>query len=208
MFTNREDAGRQLARKLEHYRETDAVVLALPRGGVVVGYEIAKAFHFPLDIVAVRKIGHPSNPEYAICATDEKGMLLCNEEERGHIDAEWLKEEVERQRQEAARRLKVYRGNKEPVEIKGKTVIITDDGIATGLTMRLAIAAVKAQEPKRVVVAVPVASPEVARGIKSEVDEFIVLLPPEEFLGAVGAHYAEFDQTADEEVIRLLKGSP
>lgn len=208
MFTSREDAGRQLARKLEHYRETDAVVLALPRGGVVVGYEIAKAFHFPLDIVVVRKIGHPSNPEYAICATDEKGMLLCNEEERGHIDAEWLKEEVERQRQEAARRLKVYRGNKEPVEIKGKTVIITDDGIATGLTMRLAIAAVKAQEPKRVVVAVPVASPEVARGIKSEVDEFIVLLPPEEFLGAVGAHYAEFDQTADEEVIRLLKGSP
>lgn len=208
MFANREDAGRQLAKKLAHYQETDAVVLALPRGGVVVGEEIARVLHFPLDIVVVRKIGHPSNPEYAICATDEKGMLLCNEEERKYVDQKWLKEEVERQRQEAARRLKVYRGNKEPLEIKEKTVIITDDGIATGLTMRLAIAAVKARKPKRVVVAVPVASSEAANGIKREVDEFIVLLPPEEFLGAVGAHYVEFDQTTDEEVIRLLKDSP
>lgn len=204
MFANREDAGRQLAGRLAHYRETDAVVLALPRGGVVVGGEIARVLHFPLDIVVVRKIGHPGNPEYAICATDEKGTLLCNEEEQKYVDQKWLKEEVKRQRQEAARRLKVYRGNKEPLEIKEKTVIITDDGIATGLTMRLAIAAVKARKPKRVVVAVPVASSEAANGIKREVDEFIVLLPPEEFLGAVGAHYAEFAQTGDEMVIRLL----
>lgn len=207
MFANREDAGRQLAKRLAHYQETDAVVLALPRGGVVVGHEIARVLRFPLDIIAVRKIGHPSNPEYAICATDEKGALLCNGEERKYIGKEWLKKEAERQMQEAARRLNVYRGNKTPVEMRGKTAIITDDGIATGLTMRLAIMSAKTQKPKRIVVAVPVAPSEVMRSIKEEVDELIVLLPPEKFLGAVGAHYVEFDQTGDEIVIQLLHSS-
>ncbi|MEK7087870.1 MAG: phosphoribosyltransferase family protein [Patescibacteria group bacterium] len=205
MFANREDAGRQLAERLERYRGEDAVVLALPRGGVVVGYEIARVLHCPLDIIAVRKIGHPNNPEYAICATDEKGTLLCNEEEWKRVDKRWLTEETERERREAARRLKVYRGDKKPTELGGKTAIITDDGIATGLTMRLAVAAVKAQAPKRIVVAVPVAPAEVVRDLSREIDELIVLLPPEEFLGAVGAHYAAFEQVQDAEVIRLLR---
>src|SRR3989344_4874884 len=115
MFQNREDAGQQLAKRLERYRGTDAVVLALPRGGVVVGYEIAQALGLLLDIVVTRKIGHPSDPEYAICAVDEKGTLLCDEAERKMISESWLKEEVERQKKEAKRRLHLYRGNKKPI---------------------------------------------------------------------------------------------
>ena len=205
MFQNREDAGQQLAKMLERYRDTDAVVLALPRGGVVVGYEIAQALGLLLDIVVTRKIGHPSDPEYAICAVDEKGTLLCDEAGRESVGKEWLKGEAERQREEAERRVRAYRGKEEPANIKGKTVIIADDGIATGLTMRLAVMAVKAGMPKRVVVAVPVAPSEIVQKLKREVDELIVLLPPEEFAGAVGAHYQEFKQVEDETVIRLLQ---
>lgn len=204
MFQNREDAGRQLAKRLERYRGADAVVLALPRGGVVVGYEIAQALALPLDIVVTRKIGHPTNPEYAICAVDEKGTLLCDEAERESVGKEWLTKEVERQRKEAERRVRTYRGKEKPTKIKGKTVIIADDGIATGLTMRLAIRAVQAEMPSRVVVAAPVAPSEIVQKLKREVDELIVLLPPEEFAGAVGAHYQEFKQVEDDTVIKLL----
>lgn len=205
MFEDREEAGRQLAKRLEQYRGKNAVVLALPRGGVVVGYEIAKALKLPLDIVVTGKIGHPENPEYAICAVDEKGMLLCNEAEKKLISQKWLGEEVERQRKEALRRLKLYKGENKTLNIKGKTAIITDDGIATGLTMRLAVMAVKAQKPEHIIVAVPVAPGEIAEELKREIDELIVLLPPEKFAGAVGAHYNKFEQVTDEEVIKLFK---
>ena len=205
MFQNREDAGQQLAKRLERYRGIDAVVLALPRGGVVVGHEIAQALGLPLDIVVTRKIGHPANPEYAICAVDEKGTLLCDEAERELVNKDWLEKEVERQREEAERRVRAYRGKEEPVGIKGKTAIIADDGIATGLTMRLAVRAVQAQGPARVIVAVPVAPSEIVQKLKREVDELVVLLPLEEFAGAVGAHYKEFKQVEDETVIRLLQ---
>lgn len=204
MFTNRADAGRQLAWRLAQYRGQDAVVLALPRGGVVVGYEIAQTLKLPLDIVVARKIGHPNNPEYAICAVDEKGTLLCNEAERASVSPAWVQQETERQQKEAKRRVLLYRGKKLPVEIAGKIAIITDDGIATGLTMRLAVAAVKAQHPLRIIVAVPVAPSDVAQKIKRETDELIVLEPPEDFLGAVGAHYEHFEQIEDAEVIRLM----
>lgn len=204
MFQNRKDAGKQLAKELLRYRGKDAVVLALPRGGVVVGYEIVQALKLPLDIVVTRKIGHPSNPEYAIGAVDEKGTLLFNETEWRLIDEKRLKNDVERQKKEARRRMQIYRGDKKPPEIEGKTVIITDDGIATGLTMRLAVMAVRAGKPERIVVAVPVAPYEVTDELKKEADEFIVLLPPEEFRGAVGAHYREFEQVEDEVVIQLL----
>ena len=204
MFKNIEDAGRQLSDKLKQYRGTDTVVLALPRGGVVVGHEISQALDLPLDIVVTRKIGHPSNPEYAICAVDEKGTLLCDEAERKMISESWLKEEVERQKKEAKRRLHLYRGNKKPIKIKGKNVILTDDGVATGLTMQLAILAIKAQKPQRVIVAVPVAPSEVVGDLKKKTDELIVLMPPKEFAGAVGAHFQEFGQIEDEEVVQLL----
>jgi len=205
MFQNREEAGRELAKKLEQYHGADAVVLALPRGGVAVGREIARELDLPLDIVVTRKIGHPDNPEYAICAVDEGGMLLCNEAEKNLLNEKWLKDEIGRQIKEAKRRTRVYRDGKKPAEIREKTAIIVDDGIATGLTMRLAVMAVKKQMPKRVIVAVPVAPMEVVEELERDADEVIVLSPPAEFAGAVGAHYREFEQVEDNTVVQFLE---
>ena len=207
MFDDRNDAGRQLGAKLAEYRGKNAIVLALPRGGVVTGFEVARALSLPLDIIAVRKIGHPSSPEYAVGAVDENGTTILNEAEAAMIDTRWLAEETERQREEAKRRSALYRGGKKPVNFSGKTAIIVDDGIATGLTMRLAVRFARTQHPSRVIVAVPVAPPEAVSDLKAEgADEVIVLEPPEEFLSAVGAHYVHFDQVEDGEVVRLLEG--
>ena len=205
MLKNRSDAGKKLAVKLQQYKNSNAMVLALPRGGVVVGHEVARLLGLPLDIVVIRKVGHPQNPEYAICATDEKGIFLCNEAETKLVNQDWLNEEIERQRKEAERRIRVYRGEKEPFQIKNKVAIIIDDGIATGLTMRLAIKAVREQKPNRIIVAVPVAPPGIVHELKREVDEIIMLEPPEDFMGAVGAHYQEFEQVEDDTVVRLLQ---
>ena len=138
---------------------------------------------------------------------DENGALLLNEAECRLIEKEWLKNEVEKQKNEASRRIRVYRGGREPSEIKGKTAIITEDGIATGLSMRLAIKVVKEGKPERIIVAVPVAPYEITNELKNNVDELIVLLPPKEFGGAVGAHYKSFEQVPDAEVVRLLEAS-
>src|SRR3990167_1867618 len=186
MFRDREDAGTQLAQKLKAYHGTEAVVLALPRGGVVIGERVAKGLELPLDIV------------------DARGTRLCNEAELKHIDKKWFDQRVVQEQQEAQRRIALYRGKKAPISISGKTAIIVDDGIATGLTIRLAIKAVKEQKPMRVVVAVPVTPSDVAMKIKREADELVVLESPENFLGAVGAHYRFFPQVEDPEVIRLL----
>ena len=204
MFKNRSDAGEKLAKRLWQYKNSNAIVLALPRGGVVVGYEVAHLLGVPLDIVVTRKVGHPQNPEYAICATDEKGTFLCDERAE-LVDQDWLKGEIERERMEARRRIKVYRGEKKPFSITNMTAIIIDDGIATGLTMRLAIKAVKKQNPGRIVIAVPTAPRDIVRKLKREVDEVIVLEPPEEFLGSIGAYYQEFEQVEDSTVIQLLQ---
>ena len=208
MFKNRIDAGERLAKKLGQYQGRDTVVLALPRGGVVIGYEVARALKIPLDIVVTRKIGHPDNPEYAICVVDEKGSLLCNEAEVKTIDQAWFKEEILRQKREAERRTALYRGKRKMVKIADKVVIIVDDGIATGFTMRLAVRSVKMQNPKKIIVAVPVAPTESLQELKSEgADEIVVLEPPEEFMGAVGVHYLDFGQVEDDEVINILQKS-
>ena len=205
MPRDRHDAGQRLATKLKKYKNTNAVVLALPRGGVVVGYEIARALSLPLDIIATRKIGHPSNPEYAIGAVDANGTAVFNEAEIVQIDKRWLEKEIQEQKNEAGRRTKAYRKGKKQLKLSGKTIIIVDDGIATGFTMRLAVKAAKKEKPEKIIVAVPVAPPESVDEIKNEgADEVILLEPPEEFRGAVGAHYQEFEQVEDEEVIRLL----
>lgn len=204
MFEDRTDAGNQLAQKLEIFRGEDAVIIALPRGGVVVGSAVALKLSLPLDIIVTRKMGHQNNPECALCAVDEKGTLLCDEVEAQAVDKKWLHEETERQRKEARRRTLVYRRGRKPIELAGRTAIITDDGVATGLTMRLAIAVARTQRPKRIIVAVPVAPADVVQKMKQEADEVIILKPPEEFLGAVGAHYEHFDQVEDDEVVRLL----
>ena len=204
MFRDRNDAGRQLAEKLAKYRGQNAVVLALPRGGVVTGREIAQALGLPLDIAVVRKIGHPLSPEYAIGAVDDSGAIILNDAETESVSQAWLADEIEREKKEAERRVKAYRGGRKPIPISGKTALIVDDGIATGLSMRLVVRSLRAQNPARIVVAVPVASAEAVRGLRKEADEVITLEPPEEFLGAVGAHYIEFEQVEDAEVIRLL----
>jgi len=204
MFKNRVDAGRRLAEKLAKYRGQDAVVLALPRGGVVTGREIAQALGLPLDIAVVRKIGHPLSPEYAIGAVDDTGAIILNDAETESVSQAWLSDEIEREKKEAVRRVKAYRGDRPPVTISGRIALIVDDGIATGLTVRLAVRSLRAQNPARIVVAVPVASAEAVESLRKEADEIITLEPPEEFLGAVGSHYLEFAQVEDAEVKKLL----
>ena len=205
MFKDRSDAGRQLAEKLALYRGKEAVVLALPRGGVVTGFEIARVLSLPLDIVAVRKVGAPDNPEYAIGAVGANGTVILNDAEAATIDKTWLAGEIAAQKKEAQRRSRVYRAGKKSLDITGKTAIIVDDGIATGLTMRIAVRSAKAEKAGKIVVAVPVAPPEAVHALSEEgADEVIVLEPPEEFLGAVGAHYIRFEQVEDDEVIRLM----
>lgn len=208
MFKDRKEAGKLLAKALAKYKDEETIIYALPRGGVVVGYEVAKALKSPLDIIVTRKIGHPDNPEYAICVVNEEGSLLCNEIEAKSVDQDWLQGEILRERKEARRRIALYRGKQKPEGIKGKVAIIVDDGIATGFTMRLAVRSIKMQNPKKIVVAVPVAPLESKDLIYNEgADEIIILEPPEEFMGAVGSHYMQFEQVEDNEVIKLLQMS-
>lgn len=204
MFRNREEAGKRLAEALRAYKNApNAIVLALPRGGVVVGYEVARALGLPLDIVVPRKIGAPGNPEYAIGAITETGNAIMNEREVRQVDQEWLARTMEEEKQEAQRRLTTYRKGPPP-NVAAKTVIVVDDGIATGYTMRAAVASVKARKPAKVIVAVPHGAADSIEQIRREVNEVVVLnIPP--MYWAVGAQYEEFPQTSDEEVIELLK---
>lgn len=205
MFQDRNEAGILLAKKLEKYKNTNAIVAALPRGGVVLGHAIARSLSLPLDIISTRKIGHPTSPEYAIGAVDEDGAHILNQTETVSINKQWLQEEIAKQREEAGRRSTLYRKGMKRLNLAGRVVIIVDDGIATGFTMRLAVKVAQKQQPERVVVAVPVAPSEsIHELIKEGADEVIVLDEPEEFMGAVGAHYMEFEQVDDKEVIRLL----
>lgn len=210
-FRNRTDAGRKLAAALERYRTTkDAVIIALPRGGVVVGAEVAKALSLPLDIVVPRKIGAPGNPEYAIGAITESGEPVWDRQSVSLTDAseEYLHKTVEREQKEAQRRLTTYRGDRPPRTLRGKTVILVDDGIATGLTMRAAIATIRSEGAARTVLAVPVAAADSLGQLRREVDDVVCLYAPQWF-GAVGAFYDAFEQTSDEEVVALLQhGTP
>ena len=187
------------------FRGEEVVVYALPRGGVVLGFEVARALHAPLDLVIARKIGHPSNPEYAVCAVTEDGTLLCNELERASLDPEWLKQKAEKEREEAERRRKTYLKDKKHISAAGKIAFVVDDGVATGLTLRAALRSLRAERPKKLIVAVPVAPHEVVEILRKEADEVIVLEDVRDYRGAVGAYYDDFPQTTDEEVIQLLQ---
>lgn len=208
MFKDRRDAGRQLAEKLASYRGTDATVIALPRGGVVVGHEVACDLGLPLDIVITRKITHPLSPEYAIGVVDETGTVILNEEEAEAVSREWLEKEVAAQRAEAHRRNVLYRKGKDPLDLAGRVAIIVDDGIATGFTMDLAIEVVKKWWPEKIIVAVPVSSTEAAERIKGKVDKLVILEDPGFFGGSVGEHYSEFEQVDDDTVIGLVHSNP
>ncbi len=207
-FKDRTDAGKKLAQALKKYQGQDGVVYALPRGGVVLGAEVAAALHMPLDLLIPRKIGHPLQPEYAICAVVENGELVCNQAEVARVNPQWFRQEVEAERQEARRRRELYLGDRESVPVAGKTAIIVDDGIATGLTMEVSIHDAQRRGPAHLVVAVPVAPPETVERLSRGVDEFVVLDRSPYYLGAVGAYYDYFNQVTDDEVIALLRTVP
>ena len=209
MFKDRVEAGRKLAEALAALGTFEnPIVLALPRGGVPVGYEIARRLKAPLDVIIVRKLGAPFNEEFAIGALVEGDpeRVVLNEEAiwRLGVDKEYLDTVVAKERDELHRRQRLYRGSDTPLkDLAGKTVILVDDGIATGYTMKAALAAIREQNPAKIVVAVPVAPADVIPEMRRLADEVVVLDVPEPFW-AVGAHYERFDQTSDEEVIDLL----
>ena len=203
-FKDRQDAGRQLARALREYSDGDSVIYALPRGGVVLGSEIANTLHIPLDLVITRKIGHPSNPEYAICAVSEDGELVCNEVEKAFVNKDWLKNAVAKEVKEAARRREVYLRGIKHIPATNITAIVVDDGIATGLTIKAALQSLRKEKPKKLMVAIPVAPHDTLNELRGSADEVVVLEDAKDYLGAVGAYYAYFPQVTDEEVIKLL----
>lgn len=204
---DRHEAGRLLAEQLKGYKSQDVVVYGLPRGGVVVAYEIAKALGAPLDLIIVRKIGHPFQREYAIAAIAEDGHMIGNQRELATVDQKWLEVEKERQRQEAKRRRERYLPVGKEVPVKDKVAILVDDGIATGLTMQVGVLELRHRHPKKIIVAVPVSPRQTADLLKKQADDFVALaVPPDHaFLGAIGAYYEDFSQTEDGEVIELLR---
>lgn len=208
-FAHRKEAGQLLAKALVSYQGQDVVVFALPRGGVVVAQEIASALHAQLDIVLAHKIGHPSQPEYAIAAISEGGHLIENQREVASVDLAWYESEKKQQRAHMLKRRKEYFKGRPSPSVEGRIVILVDDGIATGLTMQAAIVDLKARKPKNIIVAVPVAPQGTAEHIRSMVDQFIGLeVPPDHlFFGSIGAYYADFSQIDDSEVISILAQS-
>lgn len=207
LFTNRSDAGKHLAKELMHYAgRPDVVVLALPRGGVPVAYEVAKALHAPLDVFLVRKLGLPGQEELAMGAIASGGVRALNEELIRSLDIpeEILERVTQREERELQRREQLYRGSRPRPELKGKTTILIDDGLATGASMHAAVKGVRAFEPGRIVVAVPVADRGTCAGFKDEVDEIICIANPRPFWG-VGAWYVDFSQVSDKEVQQLLE---
>ena len=209
MFRNRSEAGNGLAVRLDRYKDRDdVVVLALPRGGVVTGYEIARAISAPLDVLIVRKIGFPYQPELAAGAVAETGSVVLNRDimAMGGLSEEALKPEIDRQKEEIARRIVLYRAGRTLSNLRDKTVILVDDGIATGATMKAAIAALKKEHVAKLIVALPVGPPETVEALRAMVDELICLETPPYFM-AVGAHYGDFTQVTDEEVVKLLQSS-
>jgi predicted phosphoribosyltransferase len=205
-FEGRRQAGRALADKLLHYRDVpDVVVLGLPRGGVPVAFEVAKALHAPLDVFVVRKLGVPAYPEMAMGAVATGGVRVLNPRVIAElsISEETIERVAAKEREEVERRERDYRGERPPPEIEGATVILVDDGLATGATMRAAVQSVRLQGPKEVVVAAPAGAGKTCRTLRQEADEVICLIETDHFF-AVGQWYRDFEQLTDEEVQRLL----
>jgi predicted phosphoribosyltransferase len=201
MFKDRYDAAKQLVVRLEKYKNKNGIILAVPRGGVPLGYEVAKTLDLPLEIILSKKIGHPSNPEFAIGSVTLNGPII--DESAKEVSKEYIKTESERILKTLKEKFKLFMGNRKPTELKDKTVIIVDDGIATGNTILATIEAIKKSKPKEIVIAVPVAPPSTIRRLSGFADEVICLLTPENFMG-VGQFYENFSQVSDEEVIQLL----
>jgi predicted phosphoribosyltransferase len=209
LFRDRADAGRQLARALSAYAgRSDVLVLALPRGGVPVAYEVAQALGAPLDVFVVRKLGVPGHEELAMGAIASGGVRVINDDvvQALAIPDHTVNRIAAQEQQELARREQAYRGTRPAPQVQGRVVILVDDGLATGATMRAAVAAVQQQVPARVVVGAPVAAPEVCAEFARLVDDVVCIATPEPFHG-VGIWYDSFSQTTDDQVRRLLEGA-
>lgn len=207
VFRDRHEAGRLLVERLTVYADRpDVVVLALPRGGVPVAFEIATVLHCPLDVMVVRKLGVPGYEELAMGAIASGGVRVVNEEvvRNLRLSSAVLESVAAMEQQELARRERLYRGERGPANVERRTVILVDDGLATGSTMRAAVAALRKRNPARIVVAVPTAAPETCEELKAEVDEMVCATTPTPFYG-VGQWYDDFSQTTDEEVRDLLQ---
>jgi len=208
VFTDRHDAGRRLAARLTGYRDKNPIVLGLPRGGVVVAYEVARALEAPLDVIVTRKLGAPYNPEFGFGAVGPDGVRVIDE---GTVRMLGLsQEQIERiaaaESQELERRLRRYRGQRPMPDLRHHTAIVVDDGLATGGTARAAVRAVRQLQATSVVLAVPVSPPDTAESLRAEVDELVCLQTPLAFM-AVGQWYEDFGQTSDAEVVELLERS-
>ncbi|HXU67300.1 MAG TPA: phosphoribosyltransferase [Casimicrobiaceae bacterium] len=204
-FADRKQAGQVLAQRLLRYRDdADTIVLALPRGGVPVAFEVAQTLHAPLDVFIVRKLGLPGHEEFAMGAIATGGVMVMNPDLAGvHVPEAAIEAVVARERSELDRRELLYRGDRPPLSIEGRVAILVDDGLATGSTMLAAATAVRRRRPKRTVVAVPVAAAETCQAFRHEVDEVVCTVTPEPFR-AVGMWYADFGQVSDAEVHALL----
>ncbi len=208
IFSNRVEAGRKLAEQLQHLRNRqDLLVLGIPRGGVVLAAEIVKNIGGLLDIVLTRKLGAPYNPELAIGAVAESGKLYLNNEliSSLRVNSTYIKQVMKEQLDEIQARRQRYRQVLKKAGLEGKTVILTDDGIATGATMLASVWAARAEKPKRIIVAVPVSPPETLSRLAAEADEVVCLSAPSAF-SAVGQFYREFEQVSDNEVLEILAG--
>lgn len=203
-YGDRREAGRVLAQALHQYRgRSGLLVLALPRGGVAVGFEVAHALEAPLDVFVVRKLGHPGQEEYAMGAIASGGVRVMNPLPGMDVPPDAVARVVAREEAELARRERLYRGDRAPIDVRGRTIIVVDDGLATGATMRAAVTALRQQGPAHLVIAVPLGAPETCRSLRRQADDLVCPAMPDPFR-AVGLWYRDFPQATDEEVHELL----
>jgi putative phosphoribosyl transferase len=205
-FEDRREAGRRLAEKLSRFKDEQTVVFALPRGGVPVGYEISRALEAPLDVFISRKLGAPGQPEFGIGAVAVGGVRILNQDvvRRLGIPDDYIEQITAQEIAEVGRRLRYFRGERPEPEVGGRTAILVDDGLATGVTARAAVQALRMRKPRSLILAAPVCAAQSAALFKTVVDELVCLESPSD-LGAIGFWYRNFEQTSDEEVVELLE---
>lgn len=206
LFKNRREAGKKLASLLINQTFKDPIILGLPRGGIIVAKEVADALNAPLSLIITQKIGHPYNPEYAIGAVSDDESIIINENEIRDVAKEWLEKTKNEKIKEAIRRKKKYLRGKNLPSLKDRTVIIVDDGLATGFSMKLAVEIANKQRPKEIIVAVPICSKGSSANLKNSINEFISIVYDDN-LSSIGEYYEDFTQVGDEEVIACLEKS-
>jgi putative phosphoribosyl transferase len=205
MFADRYDAGTQLGLALSRYRgRPDVIVIGIPRGGVIVASEVARLLAAPLEVVIIKKLGYPGNPELALGAASPDAFFL-NEDLAKSVPKTYIDEEVKEKQREARERVSLLKGSHKPINVTGKTVIVVDDGVATGASMMMAIRVIRNMKPASIVVAVPVAPPDTVKELKEVADDVVAIMQPFDFF-AIGQFYSDFTQVSDEETIKALEG--